>query len=738
MAGWLCPTVRIGAYWTVCSCDWMCAERRPMPPRIKEIADPSAWSDNAGMKNGKFGSRFACLMLGLCGCRSPALVATSFLLGLHLRAAPLSTNLNDYFYAGDDLGASYHPRATTFKVWSPQVSAVRIILFGDATGPVEASIPMSCDKNGIWFAKLAGNQDGKFYQYEITHQNVSTSAPTVYRVNDPYARGCSPNSGRTLIYDPTRTAPDGWGADRFVSLKHNVDAVLYEVHVRDFSIHRNSGTSAGRRGKYLGLVQKGTRTPAGDLGGLDHLKELGITHVHLLPTFDYANGDETQTVDQYTWYNWGYDPVLFNTPEGSYASRPDGTARQKEFKEMVQELHRNHIGVIFDAVYNHTAASGDHPMSVFDKVVPGYYYRRDAKGLYANATGCGNEFASERPMARKFIVDSVKYWMSEYHVDGFRFDLMGIEDRETMGEVYREARKINPNVLIYGEGWQMERVLPPERMMTQVHVQNTGIAAFNDGIRDAVKGSVWQGEAPGFVQGAGFRAGREQFLQNIKGQATGGGIKVFSPNETVNYVSAHDDHCLWDKLLLSTPGVPEDLRANMDKLAVGIVLTAQGVPFLHAGDEFLRSKNLEKNSYNSNDPRVNPLDWSLKSTHKEVFEFYRGMIALRKAHPAFRMNDQRDVNRSLKFIVDAPDKVVAYLLQNHANGDRWPQILVVYNGNRQARELKVPGRWTIVADDRKAGVEALASATNSIQVQACSLVVAHTGENIGVARGHRN
>ncbi|MCX6885370.1 MAG: hypothetical protein NTX27_10040 [Verrucomicrobia bacterium] len=237
--------------------------------------------------------------------------------------------------------------------------------------------------------------------------------------------------------------------------------------------------------------------------------------------------------------------------------------------------------------------------------------------------------------------------------------------------------------------------------------------------------------------GAGFRAGREQFLQNIKGQTTGGGIKVFSPNEMVNYASVHDDHCLWDKLLLSTPGVPENLRANMDKLAVGIVLTAQGVPFLHAGDEFLRSKNLEKNSYNSNDPRVNPLDWSLKSTNKEVFEFYRGMIALRKAHPAFRMHDQADVNRHLKFIVDAPDKAVAYLLKDHANGDRWPQILLVYNGNRQAREVAVPGTWTIVANDRKAGMEALGLATNTIQIEACSLVVAHTENRFGPARIER-
>jgi pullulanase len=583
---------------------------------------------------------------------------------------------------------------------------------------------MSRDQDGIWSARLEGDQNGKYYLCEVTHRRNGADKPTVYRVNDPYARGCSANSGRTLIYYPRKTDPDGWASDRFVSLKQNVDAVIYEVHVRDFSISKNSGISVGR-GKYLGMVRSGTKTPSGESAGLDHLKQLGVTHVHLLPTFDFAKGDETQAVDQYTWYNWGYDPVLYNTPEGSYATSPNGTARQKEFKEMVQAFHRNNIGVIFDAVFNHTAATDDHPMSIFDKVVPGYYYRIEQNGRYANGTWCGNEFASEKPMARKFIVDSIKYWMTEYHIDGFRFDLMGIEDRDTMLEVYREAKKINPNAIIYGEGWQMEHLLPADRMMTQAHVKGTGIAAFNDGIRDNIKGSVSQGETPGFVQGAGPPGGLEQFLLNIKGQSTDGGILVASPNETINYDSAHDDHCLWDKLLLSAPDVPESLRVNMDKLAAGIVLTAQGVPFLHAGDEFLRSKNRMKNSYNSNDPRVNPIDWSLKSKNKEVFEFYKGLISLRKTHPAFRMSQKSLVDQCLQFIPNMPKAVVAFTLHNHANGDAWQNILVVYNGNRQAQDLTIPGNWIVVANDKNAGTEPLGSARNQIRAEACSLVVAH-------------
>ena len=639
--------------------------------------------------------------------------------------ARASGSFDQYQYAKDDLGAVYSPRATTIKLWAPTAKAVTVALFADATNTAFSMIPMSREADGIWAAMLPGDQDGKYYLYEVTHQEAGAAKPTVYRVNDPYARGCSANTGRTLIYDSRRTDPDGWEGDRFVTLKQNVDAVVYEAHLRDFSIARSSGTSEERRGKYLGLVQAGTRTPAGERSGLDHLKELGITHVHLLPTFDYANGDETQTADEYTWYNWGYDPVLYNTPEGSYATHPDGTSRQKEFKRMVQALHQNNIGVIFDAVYNHTAATGARPVSIFDKIVPRYYYRFDSNGRYANGTGCGNEFASEKPMARKFILDSVRYWMTEYHIDGFRFDLMGILDRETMLEVYREARKINPNAIIYGEGWQMERVLPADRMMTQANVKGTGIAAFNDGIRDNTKGAAQRGEAPGFVQGAEPRSGLEHFLLNIKGQNTDGRIEVVSPNETINYVSSHDDHCLWDKLLLSAPDVPEPLRINMDKLAVGIVLTAQGVPFLHAGDEFLRSKNRVKNSYNSNDPKVNPIDWNLKSKHREVFDFYRGMISLRKTHPAFRMTDRAVVDRSLRFLPDMPDKVVAYVLGDNANGDAWKNILVVYNGNRQARDITVPGNWVLVANDRKAGTEPLESASDRIHVEACSLVVAH-------------
>jgi pullulanase len=636
-----------------------------------------------------------------------------------------------YCYTNDDLGAVYHPEATAVKLWAPTAEQVRLLLFKDATNASFEAIPMSRDPNGIWFADLKGDMDGRYYLYEVTLLPAESNKPTVYRVNDPYARGCSANSGRTLIYDPRKTDPGDWDQDKFVTLKNNTGAVLYEVHLRDFTINKNSGVADGRRGKYLGMVQPGTKTPGGATSGLDHLKELGVTHVHLLPCFDYAGGDERQKVDEYTWYNWGYDPVLYNTPEGSYATNPDGTARQKEFKEMVQAFHRNHIGVILDVVFNHTAATGSSPASIFDKVFPHYYYRMDPSGSYANGTACGNEFASEKPMARKFIVDSVKYWTTEYHVDGFRFDLMGILDRETILEVYREAKKINPNTIIYGEGWQMERVLPADKMMTQANVQGTGIAVFNDGIRDNIKGDNARAREPGFVQGAEPPfGGMERSHLEIKGQSTGKdrqSIEVFSPNETINYDSAHDDLCLWDKLRLSAPNTSEAMRINMDKLAAGIVLTAQGVPFLHAGDEFLRSKNLNPNSYKDNDPHVNPIDWSLKDRHKDVFRFYQGLIALRRAHPAFRMTDRKQVDAALEFGTGAPANVVEYVLKDHANGDDWRTILVIYNGNPEPKDLTVTGHWSIVANDQAAGAETMALATNTIRVAPFSLIVAHTG-----------
>ena len=648
----------------------------------------------------------------------------------------MKTDFNPYCYSGDDLCAVYRAQMTTLKLWAPTASAVSVKLFSSAESPNFELIPMAANRDGIWSATLAGDQDGKYYLYQVVLPDSGADPSKVNEVNDPYARGCSANSGRTLIFDPAKTNPEDWGQDHFVALKNNVDAILYEAHVRDFTINANSGVSPRNRGRFLGLTEGGTRSPGGAKTGLDHITELGVTHVHLLPVFDYAGGDERQQPGDYTWYDWGYDPVLYNTPEGSYASYPDGIIRQQEFKKLVAAFHRHHLGVVMDVVFNHTASTGASRFSIFDKIYPGYYYRTDASGRHANATGCGNEFASERPMARKFILDSIKYWMTEYHVDGFRFDLMGILDRETMLEVYREAKRINPGAIIYGEGWNMEQVLPADQMMTQRNVQGSGIAAFNDGIRDNIKGDYADHAARGFVQGATpAYGGLARFWLNIKGQSTGrdqADIQVVSPNETINYDSVHDDLCLWDKLQVSAGQVPERQRIRMDQLAAGIVLTSQGVPFIHAGDEFLRSKNLDSNSYNNNDPRVNPIDWSLRDKHAEVFNFYRGLISLRRAHPAFRMTTMAAVNASLNFAANSPDNLIEYVIRNHANGDPWKHILVIYNGSSQSRDLIVKGDWKIVANEQRAGVDELQQAKDHIHVEAYSLVIAHTDGDYGL------
>jgi len=685
------------------------------------------WLDKDGSGVQDFGVK-SCRPRYLAIVFGASLLWSIFHLSTPLAAAPQSTNamFMTYRYPQNDLGAVYRPQSTAIKLWAPTASKAEVILFNDPSNAPVSATPMACDSGGIWSVVISGDLDGKYYLYRIALPGTDGAEPKVAEVNDPYARGCSANSGRTLIYDPVKTNPAGWDQDRFVTLKNNVDAILYEVHLRDFSINPNSGIS--NRGKYLGMAERGAKTSEGEKSGLDHLEELGITHVHLLPVNDFAGGDERQK--QFTWYNWGYDPVLFCTPEGSYATDPDGTVRQKEFKQMVQSFHQRNIGVVLDVVFNHTASVGFKRFSIFDKVVPGYFYRTDESGRYANGTGCGNEVASERPMVRKFIVDCIKYWMTEYHVDGFRFDLMGILDRETMLEMIREAKQINPSAIIYGEGWDMEKVLPARMMMTQANVQGTGIAAFNDGIRDNIKGDAGRDNAPGFVQGSGPQyGGVEQFGLNIKGQSTGRsspGIEVSSPGETINYASAHDDLCLWDKLLSTTPGVPENLRINMDKLAAGIVLTAQGVPFIHAGDEFLRSKNLVRNSYNDNDPAVNPINWSGKAMHRDVFEYYQGLILLRKTHPAFRMTERAAVENAMDFATNVPANLIAYVIRDHANGDSWKNIFVAYNGSSQGRDLEVKGKWIVVADDRRAGVGDLKKAENRIHVEAYSLVIAHT------------
>ena len=632
-------------------------------------------------------------------------------------------------YFQDDLGVTYSRESTVLKLWAPSAAKVVVQLYPSGSSKPNQLLPMRRDTHGVWKVTLDGNLHGTEYLYHITHQEKSTGITLSYLVGDPYSTLCTANSHRSVISDLRQSDPADWMSDEFVKLERSTDAVIYELHLRDFTIDRDSGIESSKRGKYVGAIEAGSKNTSGLATGIDHLTELGITHVHLLPTQDYPFGDETEKADQYSWYDWGYGTKFFQTPEGSYATDPNGQARQKELKQLVKALHKRNIGVILDVVFNHTAATGSDPNSIFDQVAPYYFYRFNPDGSYCSASGCGNDLATERPMVRKFLVDTIRFWMNEYHIDGFRFDLMGLIDRKTMESIYLEAKKINPSALIYGEGWDMERNLPAEQMMTQSYVRGTGIAAFNDGIRDSIKGPVWDPEKPGYVQNGILHPERETFIKYLKAQSTANGIPVDSPTDAIQYCSAHDDHCLWDKIILSSPEDNRGDQVKMNHLAAGIILTSQGIPFIHAGDEFLRSKNGVKNSYNSNDPRVNPIRWSLKTEHIETYRFYEGLISLRRDHPAFRMHSREQVNQHFQVIDGLDKKTIAYKLVNSANGDPWSEILVVLNANRDKLKLKLEGTWNIVVNDKRAGTEVIQTCTDMIPIEPISILVAYLQHN---------
>jgi pullulanase len=447
-----------------------------------------------------------------------------------------------------------------------------------------------------------------------------------------------------------------------------------------------------------------------------------------LPSYDYGTGDEAEKNDLYTWYNWGYDPVLYFNVEGSYSTYPDGITRLAEYKKMVKGFHDKNIGVVQDIVFNHTLSTGDDRFSIFDKIVPMYFYRVYDNGEYANGSFCGNELATDRPMVRKYIVDNLKYYAKEFHIDGFRFDLMGLMDKQTLVDAYAAVKKINPDTIFYGEGWNMGDVLPVEKKMIQKNVVGTGIAAFNDGIRDNLKGDVFDEHAKGFVQNDKPMTGLVRLKLQIKAQDTGRdkeSIPVVDPNEVVNYVSCHDNHTIWDKLKISNPGASYDDIKKMDLLAFAVVVTSQGIPFLGEGDEFGRTKRGVENSYNDNDPTVNPINWNLKSKNNDMFLFYMNMIKLRKEHPAFRMTSKEMVDKNLKFIANAPDNVIAYTLNNNANGDSWKTILIAFNSGKEDYKLDLKGNWNIVVKDLNAGSEVLATGENTLTVSAISTLIAY-------------
>jgi pullulanase len=497
-----------------------------------------------------------------------------------------------------------------------------------------------------------------------------------------------------MVVDMDKTNPAGWGDDKspdFSASNRPTDAIIYELHVRDASIHAGSGIR--NKGKYLGLAETGTHFE-GLTTGLAHLQELGVTHVHLLPVADYYSVEEHRHHQPH--YNWGYDPLNYNIPEGSYSSDPhDGAARIRELKQMIMGFHQAGIRVIMDVVYNHTALT---ERSNFNQLVPGYYYRHKKNGDFSDASSCGNETASERPMMRKFIIESLQYWVKEYHIDGFRFDLMGVHDLETMNLISKALHELKPDILLYGEGWAAgTSPLPDSERALKQHVSRLDrIAVFSDDARDAIKGSVFNETDKGFASG---KPGMENLIKSCivascpHPQLHGQTAYAVSPHNIITYCECHDNHTLWDKWLLSNPEDEEADRIRMHNLALTIILTSQGIPFLHAGTEFLRTKKGVENSYKSPD-EINAIDWSRKKQYHETVAYVKALINMRKAHPAFRMTTAHDIANHLQFDDTAPAGTVIYTLDGKAVGDSWKKIYVAFNGTGNDLELSLPpGEW---------------------------------------------
>lgn len=645
-----------------------------------------------------------------------------------------------YAYDGNDLGASWSREKTIFRVWAPTAEAMKVNLYESGTEGTEdliESIEMTMGEKGVWSAERAGDLNGTYYTYTAVQDGKESEAC------DPYARTTGVNGNRAMVIDLDSTDPEGWANDRGPNqgMSYN-DSVIYELHVRDFSIDASSGISDVNKGKFLGLTEKSTTNATGQTTGLDYLKNLGVTHLHLLPVYDYATVDETKL--DTPQFNWGYDPKNYNTPEGSYATDPyNGAVRVKEMKQMVKTLHDNNINVIMDVVYNHVY---DADAFCFNRLVPQYFSRTKADGSYSNGSGCGNDTASERAMVKKYIVDSVNYWADEYHIDGFRFDLVGLLDTETINEVVNTVHQKHPDVVFYGEGWTMDTVLSKDgyTMATQANSAKTpDFAFFSDTIRDAIKGNNFEAKNTGFVTGA---TGLEEQIAKC---FTADTDWCKSPAQTVNYASCHDNYTLWDKISVSRSDASVEERIRMNNLAAAIYMTAEGIPLIHAGEEILRTKpslnptpenhGVEENSYNLPDS-VNSIKWSDldKEAYRNVRDYYKGLIEFRKNHAALRLTSAADVkanvryhwitNEVVMFVIGGKDKIA---------GEISDGIVVIFNAAADARTVNLyqsgygvaEGTWNIYINDQKAGIETLGSVTDGqVQVAPVSAMVLVKGE----------
>lgn len=647
----------------------------------------------------------------------------------------MSTKLNfnndfDKIYGYDgDLGAIYSKDKCKFILWAPTAENVQLALYGDNGYDFDCEAKevytMSKGINGTWIVEINGDFNGQFYNYLI---NINGK---ISEVVDPYAKAVGVNGNRGMVIDLNTTNPEGWEKDTKPELKSATDSIIYEAHVRDLSIDETSGISNEYKGKFKALTIWDSCIPGTTVKTVvNHIKDMGFTHIHLLPAFDFGSIDENKL--EQPQFNWGYDPKNYNVPEGSYSTNPYlGDVRIKEFKEMVKALHEAGIRVVMDVVYNHTYNLD----SCLNNAVPGYYYRQDENGEYSDASACGNETASERYMFRRYMVDSVVYWAKEYHIDGFRFDLMGIHDIETMKLIREELNKIDSSIIMYGEGWTggpspLKEELADLKKNTY-KFDKLQIAAFSDDCRDGVKGHVFYDEETGFVNG---KDGLEETIKFAVVASThhkdidkenivySNEFWANEPYQTINYASAHDNYTLWDKLQISTPNCTEEELIAMNKLIAGIILTSQGISFVHAGEEMARTKEdeegkLVENSFESSD-KVNKIYWDRKVKYKDLFEYYKGLISLRKEYKAFRMNTNEEIKENIHFLKKgvnfSENNLVAYIIDAKNIDIKCEKIAVIINANNKDVDVELEeSNWHVMVDEKTAGNEIIETIKDS-------------------------
>lgn len=603
-----------------------------------------------------------------------------------------SEEFNGRFFTLEELGLIYKKTFSDFRIWSPAATSIDLLIYknGDVSIPeIPRVFPMQ-EYNGLWWVTV--NEDLKkcFYTFRVTV--YGTTNETI----DPYAKLVGINGYRGYILDLKETDPEDFDKDIFPdNIDSYTDAIIYEINIRDISINPNSYII--NKGKFLGLTEENSQTSNKESTGISYLKFLGITHVQIMPIFDFSftSIDEKNPIK----YNWGYDPQNYNVPEGIYSTDPyDPVCRVKELKQMIYCLHKNGICINMDVVYNHVF---DYKNNCFEKIFPDYYFRHNDDGTMSDGTSCGNDTASEHLMMKRFIIDSIMYWTREYHIDGFRFDLMGIHDTDTMNTLRHKLDSFKRKIMLYGEGWDLKTNLDNnKKTMISNSLKAPQIGFFNDTTRDILKGSTFDRNAKGFING------KENLEQNVQLSVVGStkysetiNGPFFSPIQSINYVTCHDNHTLWDKLQFTNRNESDEFRIYRLKLSLGIILTSQGIPFLHSGVEFLRTKEGIENSYNSPD-YINWIDWNRKDKYIYVVNYVKDLISLRKTHPAFRMNSSDDIRNNIEFLQDTPKNTVAFLLKNNCNGDSWKNILVIYNPNITPSKIKLPmcGNWNLVVD----------------------------------------